>query len=209
MFSASPSPSSSSLQLAPPGAGLPGPELLVARLIFAWHRFTTTRARAESQIAAERDALVFLAQDCDPEDAIRRVLIPRLRGLEDSSRHWSVLMTLEHLRIVNTGIAEVIGLLAQGKQPERAASTATVKPSAAVDAGVVKAFVRSCDAITQAAAAVPDLHTPTRYAHPWFGPLDAAGWHAMAGFHMRLHHQQAECILAQLPSPTSSAYRLP
>ena len=30
-------------------------------------------------------------------------------------------------------------------------------------------------------AAIPNLKTTARFAHPWFGPLDASGWHAMAG----------------------------
>jgi len=33
----------------------------------------------------------------------RRVLVPRMRGIEDSSRFWSVNETLEHLLI--TGLA--------------------------------------------------------------------------------------------------------
>jgi hypothetical protein len=190
--------------LAPPGAGLPVPELVAARMIFAWHRFATTRVRAESEIATECDAVVFLVQNCDPEVGAKRVLIPRLRGMEDSSRHWSVFMTLEHLRIVNNAIAEIISLLAQGRSPARAASTAAVKPSADVDAGVIEPFVRSCAAITQAAGAVPNLHTSARYAHPWFGLLNAAGWHAMAGFHMRLHRRQIESILARMAPPAGS-----
>ncbi|MBX3389322.1 MAG: hypothetical protein KF691_07680 [Phycisphaeraceae bacterium] len=43
--------------------------------------------------------------------AAERVLIPRLRGLEDSSRYWSVWMMLDHLRIVNSQVAMVIASL--------------------------------------------------------------------------------------------------
>jgi hypothetical protein len=183
--------------LAPPGAGLPRPELLAARMMFAWHRLTTSRARRAAAIMAQREALVALARACDPATGARRVLIPRLRGLEDSSRYWSVYMTLDHLRIVNANIARIIGLLARDRGPEGAASTAAVKPSPAADAAVIGAFAAGCDELTRTVAAVADLRTARRFAHPWFGPLDAAGWHAMAGFHLELHQRQARAILAR------------
>jgi len=34
--------------------------------------------------------------------------------------------------------------------------------------------------------------------HPWFGPLDAAGWHALAAGHMAIHRVQIERILQGL-----------
>ena len=183
-------------QLAPPGAGLPRPELFVARLRFAWVRRRGTRAGFDAQFAQERDRVLALAAGCSPEQAARRVLIARLRGMEDSSRHWSVWMTLDHLRITNNAFAGVITLLGQGKVPPHTASTAAVKPSPDVDAGVVEAFTRSCDDFLRAAAAVPDLRTAARYTHPWFGPLDAAAWHALGPFHVGLHRRQIERILA-------------
>jgi hypothetical protein len=69
---------------------------------------------------------------------------------------------------------------------------------------VEKAFEASCDEMLAAAAAVPDLKTAARYAHPWFGPLDAAGWHALAASHMAIHRAQIAKIIAALPpKPTA------
>jgi len=193
-----PAPSASVPRLAPPGAGLPAPELFAARLLFAFHCRTTSRAAADVSIIAERTRIVELAGRCDGPRAARRVLIARLRGLEDSSRHWSVLMTLDHLRIVNEGIAATIRELLAGRVPTAAASTAAVKPSADIGADVLGVFERSCDSLVLAARVAPSLRTAVRYAHPWFGPLDAARWHAMGGFHLRLHRRQIERILAGL-----------
>ena len=36
-----------------------------------------------------------------------------------------------------------------------------------------------------------------RFAYPWFGPLDATGWHALAGGHVAIHRVQIEPIIAQ------------
>ena len=45
------------------------------------------------------------------------------------------------------------------------------------------------DALLAAAAAAPDLKTSIRLPHPWFGPLDAAGWPALAAGHMGIHRE--------------------
>lgn len=185
---------SSAPRLAPPGAGLPGPELFVARLLFRWHRMRATRASAAALIEREREEVLRLAGSLGTAEGARRVLIRRLPGLEDSSRDWSVYMTLEHLRIVNEAVAGAITLLGRGKAPERAASTAAVKPAAGIGREVLAGFAASCARVCAAAEGVADLRTATRYAHPWFGPLDAAGWLAMAGFHLRLHRRQVERI---------------
>lgn len=183
--------------LAPPGAGLPAPELLIARLLFAWRRIRSTRESSKAAFQHERALIRSLVDGCNPQDATRRVLIPRPRGLEDSSRHWSIWMVLDHLRIMNHGMAGIIRSLAAGTVPPRKASTAAVKPSPDVDATVRNAYEQSCDAFL-ATDDIPDLKTPVRFEHPWFGPLDAAAWHVMAGFHMALHRAQIESILSQM-----------
>ena len=82
--------------------------------------------------------------------------------------------------------------------PPGKASTAAVKPSASVTATVEADFERSCDALLAAITEVSDLKTKVRFAHPWFGPLDAFGWAAMAGTHMGIHRAQIQSILLGL-----------
>lgn len=185
-------------QLAAPGAGLPWPERLIASFMVKRGIRSTARQDVSALLTTECQSILDRVTPLSTEMASRRVLIQRLRGLEDSSRYWSVYMTLDHLRIVNTGIAEAIKLLGQGKVPEREASTATVKPATEVDGAVVEAFADSCEAIEQAARSISNLRTQVRYPHPWFGPLDAAGWYFMSAFHLRLHRRQIEAILARI-----------
>ena len=186
--------SAPAVKLASPGAGLPKPELFFARLIFGWFRRSRSRAEVTAMFDEEREQILRLVGSCVAGQGTRRTLIKRLPGLEDSSRDWSVFMTLEHLRIVNEAVRESIRSLADGKVPGRAASTAAVKPPV-VDSTAVAAFTEGCDRFSGTIAAIPDLRTAARYPHPWFGPLDAAGWHAMAAFHLRLHRKQVEAIL--------------
>lgn len=119
--------SSNAPTLAAPGAGLPAPELWIARLLFALKLRFGSRRSFTARFERERAAIQKILAQFPPERRGEQVLIPRLRGLEDSSRFWSVWMTLEHLRITNTVFANVIQRLSQGEVPERKASTAEVK----------------------------------------------------------------------------------
>lgn len=181
-------------RLAPPGAGLPRIELLIGRALFRLRRMRGDPASFTADFVGERDRIAALVTDLDDASARHRVLIDRIRGLEDSSRFWSVWMTLDHLRIVHGAIGEVLCELGLGRVPSGVASTAAVKPSPGADRSVVAEYERSCDDLLAAFPAATRL-TPT-YPHPWFGPLDAAGWHALAGTHLRIHRAQIERILA-------------
>jgi len=182
-------------QLAPPGAGLPRMELFIARLRFGWQRRRGNREIFNARFQRERAAVRVLIRRCDAESGARRMLIRRVRGLEDSSRYWSVWMTLDHLRIVHGGVNRTIQSLAKGVVPPGKASTAAVKPSPQVTSDVVADYEKSCDDLLATVAAIPDLATPVRFAHPWFGSLDASGWHALASAHLAIHRVQIERIL--------------
>jgi hypothetical protein len=186
-------------KLAPPGAGLPKIELFVARTLFAFTQMRGNRDTFNAHFQRERDTIRALLRSCDAESSARRVLIARVRGLEDSSRYWSVWMTLEHLRIIHGGINRTIGALAKGIVPPGKASTAAVKPALDITAAVVPEYEKSCDDLLATVAAIPDLKTKARFTHPWFGSLDASGWHAMAGTHLAIHRKQIEQILNGLP----------
>ena len=184
--------------LAPPGAGLPKLELLIGRLQFALRRSRGNRESFNAHFQREREAIRRLVAACDAESGARRVLIARPPGMEDSSRYWSVWMTLDHLRIVNTSITRIIGALAKGVTPPGRSSTAAVKPSPDATASVARDYEESCDALSKTVAAIPELKTTVKYQHPWFGPLDASGWHALAGSHMGIHRVQIERIIEGL-----------
>lgn len=183
-------------KLAPPGAGLPKPELYVARALFAFRRWTSSRAALTALFQRERVAIRQMLLACEGDAGARRVLIRRPPGLEDSSRYWSVWMTLDHLRIVHREMRRVIEALIGGVVPEGVASTAAVKPGVELSAGVVSEYEESCDALLATVATPATLKTALRFAHPWFGPLDAAGWHALSAVHLGIHRVQIERIIA-------------
>ena len=182
-------------KLAPPGAGLPEFERRIGSLVFAWRRWTGDRESHNARFQQEREKIRGLISQCGAESGAQRVLIKRVRGLEDSSRYWSVWMTLDHLRIMHTGLTRVIASLSREITPPGAASTAAVKPSPQVTAAVVGEYEASCEALLATVAAADNLNTAARFTHPWFGPLDAAGWHALAAGHIGIHRVQIGRIL--------------
>ena len=187
-------------KLAPPGAGLPAVELFVGRALFGLRCLTGNCDSFVARFFEERTAIQQLMASVDEKSLEARVLIRRPPGLEDSSRYWSVLMTLDHLRIVNLAIEGILGALGKGIVPQGTASTADVKPDPAVTSAVIHDYEKSYDAVLAAAAAVTDLKTSVKYVHPWFGPLDAFQWFAMAGGHMGIHRVQIDRITEGLRS---------
>jgi len=186
-------------RLAAPGAGLPGIELQIARTLFALRAWTHDRRRTDAFFLRERARIAELVRACPPDQRGQRVLIPRPRGLEDSSRHWSVLMTLEHLRLVNLGCASIIRELSDGRVPAGKVSIADVKPSPDVTEAVLAAYEASCDDVLAAVASAKDLDDAARFPHPWFGPMSARRWHLLSAVHLGIHRGQIEAILRGLP----------
>jgi len=189
---------SSEPNLAPPGSGLPKLELMAARVIFGWRLRTGTRAAFNEVFRRERRNVLELAGGLDENSGAKRVLIKRIRGVEDSSRYWSVFMTLDHLQIVQSQVAMVICQLLKGVIPQGKASTAKVKPRPGATIASVKEFDASCDQLLAAVAEPSNLQTEATYEHPWFGELNAEGWHALAALHLGIHRRQIEQILKGL-----------
>ena len=105
-------------------------------------------------------------------------------------------MVLDHLRIVNSDINRIIQSLSRGIVPPGTVSTAKVKPSPNATASALGEHEQACDKLLSTVASIADLKTAAKYAHPWFGALDAAGWHALAAGHMGIHRVQMQRILA-------------
>lgn len=185
-------------QLAAPGAGIPRVERVIGGFFFSirgrWGSVDSFTRKFES----ERERIRWLVESCDSKEAGKQVLIARIRGLEDSSRYWSMAMTLEHLRITNTTFAGVIRTLIAGKVPEGKASTAAVKPRGGVGVEVLMDYEQSCDELLNSILTTNDLRTVTKFSHPWFGPMNAREWYALAGSHMGIHRIQMERIIKGL-----------
>lgn len=182
-------------KLAPPGAGLPFPENLIARILFNLKKHSGSKESLTAKFREERHLIAKLIDDLPAEVLSERVLIDRPRGLEDSSRYWSVLMTLDHLRIVHHGFKGVIQSLANERIPNIQISTAAVKPDEQVTEAVVAEYDASCDSLLSTIDGIQNFKTRAKLTHPWFGPMNAHAWLALCGTHLKIHRIQIERIL--------------
>lgn len=185
-------------KLAAPGAGLPFLEWAVAKFILFPRLFRTTpKSTAIELFSIESEKILGLAKELSPSQLSKRCLVPRLPGLEDSSRFWSVAMAMEHLIIVGDRMRKIVVDLSAGGTSLPNTSVAEVKPSREVDAGtIVQRFQRMTDDfIADTTAADVHAFTEAKYAHPWFGPLNAHQWLIFAAPHQRIHRKQIEEIL--------------
>jgi hypothetical protein len=186
------------LKLQEPGRGLPLYELFVARLLVGLKARITSRREAEVLFKREKELILKYAQNTNSKLAEKQVLIKRLRGMEDSSRNWSIYMTIEHLCIVNQNVTSLIENLVKGRKIEYIPRTEDVKPPVGVNNTVITRFEQLCETFENTVNAIQDLNTSAEWPHPWFGPLNAAKWHFFIAFHMGLHRRQIEAILKKL-----------
>jgi hypothetical protein len=179
--------------LQPPGAGLPWWELLAAKyIVFPAAVRKLTWASANDLFQTEGQKVLAL-WDATPADKLNeRVLIRRLSGMEDSSRHWSVAMTVEHLNIVGRGMNRIVDSLLRGEVPTGKPNTADVKPKGDLPAADVYAefVLLLADPPRPETSKIPTV----RHSHPWFGPIDVFQWHCLRGIHQGIHRKQIEAI---------------
>lgn len=108
-------------------------------------------------------------------------------------------MVLEHLVIVNAGIAVIVEHLAACKTFPGEVSTIGVKPTPVTDPATIERFAVGTRDYAARIVAVNYLRTGITHRHPWFGELDAHGWNCLAAAHQAIHRRQVERILRLLP----------
>jgi hypothetical protein len=184
--------------LQSPGAGLPVLELAFLQSMFRcacvlislnaglrWFKFEATKIMALARsVAAEQGALP--------------VLINRVMGIEDSSRYWSVFMVLDHLRIVDEGITQIVHTLTDNRLFGQEVRIQDVKPSPQSGPETIGRFLKAVDGYESTVIRLGTLGGRVRHPHPWFGPMTAHDWHCLAAIHHWVHRRQLERIIGKL-----------
>ncbi len=181
-----------------PGAGIPGYERLVADLLVRGYASLASPKSILRLFRAEAGRAITLSRRLPHELGSRRVLIGRFPGIEDSSRHWSVYMTLDHLVMVNTAITALIHAVCANRNHGTEIRIEDVKPHAGAGADRVHALGSVVDRYSHQIERLGPLRSRARHSHPWFGPLTARQWHALAAIHNRIHRIQIEKIVRRL-----------
>ncbi len=184
--------------LAPPGVGIPGFERVLARVgIHLAARFID-KDRLTELFRAEAQRALVLAGGLTEARGRQRVLIPRAFAIEDSSRDWSVYMTLEHLVIVNTAVAAMLPRLYSGLPSSTSLCAEDAKPVPEAGPEQISDLKVAIDRYIDIVEKLGNLRAGTRQPHPWLGRLSAAQWHALATAHVGVHRRQIERIIEAL-----------
>lgn len=189
---------SNDIYLAPPGSGLPGPERLLASSLLQGMRALLSKDRLSRWLQHETARSISLAASLPRPLSSRRVLTPRLTGLEDDSRNWSANMVLQHLFIVIGGIRQLSEALADDQAFAREVRIADVKPEPAAGPEQQLLLRHAVDEYTALIDSLGDLRSAGRHTHPWFGRLDLRGWHALSAMHATAHRRQLQHIVGLL-----------
>jgi hypothetical protein len=139
---------------------------------------------------SEGERVLSLAQTASAEQGAVPVLIDRVTG----SRGWSVFMVLDHLRIVNEGIASIVEVLTRDRLFTHEIRIQDVKPSPASGPETIDRFVASVANYEAVVVRLGKLGRHMRHPHPWFDPMTAHDWHCLAGIHQLVHRRQIERI---------------
>ena len=178
-------------------------ELSINRLRFALCRRVSSRAAASGRFKREAARILAQAQKLEPALAAKPVLVERLKSLEENCRHWSLLMTLDHLAMINTAVSTIIESLLQNIPLAPNFSRAEAKPKPEQSIFTIERFRKITEQYLQHVDRAPSLHSRMRHTHHQFGPLDAHGWHCLAGIHQQIHRKQIERIVVIATSPDS------
>jgi hypothetical protein len=186
-------------KLQPPGAGLPFFENLFIRYVFLPRmKRKLPWDKADALFGQEMKKTLYLCKDLPKDLLAKRVLIPRIRGIEDSSRYWSIDMTLEHMIIVAKGMADIIETLALEKPFLQEVKTAEVKPKTGEHGDMEKIYAGVMTDIATRMKNIRNRNSKTTHPHPWFGPLNSNDWHVLVVTHQHLHNHQIKQIIAGL-----------
>jgi hypothetical protein len=184
-------------KLQAPGAGLPLGQSLMMRYFVgpfvskrdSWQELESRFQKIYERILAETKGL--------DESALNQVvLVKPLRGIEDSSRNWSVAMTLEHLIFVGGEIAKVILELSHGREIQHEVKIADYKPKCKISGST--AVIEFESFISQTLATIKtkvgSTKSNTTFHHPWFGQFTTHQWFWLLSGHGYIHLKQIQEI---------------
>ena len=81
--------------------------LLMRAAVKTWYTFTG-REKVSLQIQKSLDKYLALTRLVNAESGMSTVFVPRMIGIDEDMRNWSLFMILEHNAIVNRSITSII-----------------------------------------------------------------------------------------------------
>ena len=150
----------------------------------------------------ETKKLTHLLEDDESFDVFQVIRIPRVIGVSEFNRQWSVLMAVDHLCLVLEDCRKAILALSEGVEPKGEIDLSLYAPRPDLGFDVLDRFEnltsRFCSEIQAAVEINSTLWTTARFSHPCFGSLTAKQWLAFATMHQMIHRRQVQKIIVML-----------
>ena len=183
-------------QLEKPGAGLPFFDALVIRYYVA--PFQSRKADRDQNLrlfAMLGKRILKEAGDVPADKRDVKVLVPRMRGIEDSSRYWCVNEVLEHLIITGTPMRGLIEGLVKGEKSDYVVDVANFKPQGKYRGGDARPDFEKFTTETLALLKeLPIKNAGPTHLHPWMGQFNALQWIWLLAGHSGIHLAQLQAI---------------
>lgn len=135
------------------------------------------------------------------ENGAKGARVPEMVGVDPEMTNWSYYQLLEHNAIVNEAMSRNVRMLltGEGRAEVRNFNPKTdVLPSASAGKEQVEHFKDSVQQHLDMLVQFPSLKSSETNDHPLFGAFDAHMWHAMMGFHLKVHYKQLKGIISQV-----------
>lgn len=186
-------------KLAPPGSGLPKPQRWIAPLIVPFISTLTSRPVSKDRYIRATQKILEAVKGLTIAQLNQRTLVPSLPGLEDSSRYWSIGMTIDHLLITGDGFKNIIIELTKGGVPPVEVRIENVKPPAQQHGLELlerfESFAKQViETLDRDVVSQPGWDSKAKLKHPWFGQLSAHQWYWLMAIHQGIHLKQIRAI---------------
>jgi len=194
--------------LAQAGAGLPTYKRIAAKYVmFPLLNRSISWEKAWDIYDKEGEKIIAMASALSKEQLFQRVLVPRLFGLEDNSRYYSVAMVIEHLLIVGNALTVRLPILSQGKTLPNHVKIEDVKPYTEIDEDIVEKFADFMSTYREKLdASVKNIYIDNTSDHPWFGAFNPKQWSILGMVHQTVHRRQIEAIIKNIDTQKASSF---
>jgi len=182
------------------GGGISASKRLLAKhLMFPLLNKTVSWEKAWDIYDKEGEKILTLVSSLDHEQLFKRILVPKLFGLEDNSRYYSVAMVLTHLLSVGNAFQTRIPVLSRGEKLDGHVAIEDVKPYTQRDEEIVAHFKEFMGSYREKLEEnIDDIHIDNTSEHPWFGAFNPKEWSILGMVHQTVHRRQIEAIKRSL-----------
>lgn len=144
----------------------------------------------------EGKEILNLVKDLPKDKLFKKVLIPKIFGIEDNSRYYSPAMVLWHLLYVGETLQEGIVSLSKNEKIDFTVKIENFKPFVQIDEDIVEKYEKFLNNYKKFIERnIENKYINNCLSHPWFGCLNPHQWLVMSAIHQMVHKKQIKKIL--------------